>query len=103
MLSKIAQNASDCRKMGLIFEDKCSWALTPCIIKGFMEKKMKNLKNRLILFKTFTNVEFYGEDNEINRNIEKLMTIALWEFFWLNVFNSFILRITRVCMLPWHK
>ena len=64
---------------------------------------MKNLKNRLILFQTHTNVEFYGEDNEINRNIENLMTIALWEFFWLNVFNSFILRITMVCMLPWQK
>ena len=37
------------------------------------------MKNRLILFKTFTNVE-HGENNEINRNV---LTIALWEFCWL--------------------
>ena len=33
------------------------------------------MKNRLILFKTFINVEFYGQNDEINRHIEKLMTI----------------------------
>ena len=60
-----------------------------------------NLKKRLILFKIFANVELYGENNEINKNIENLMTIALWEFFWLNDFNPLILRITIVCMLPW--
>ena len=68
------------------------------IIKGYMEK---NVKSRLTLFKTFTNVEFYGENNEMNKNIENLITIALWEFFWLNFFNPLILRITMVCMLPW--
>ena len=52
------------------------------IIKGYMET---NMTNRLILFKNFTIVEFYGENDEINRNIENLMTIALWEFFWSNV------------------
>ena len=61
------------------------------------------MTNRLILFKNFTEEEFYGENDEINRNIENLMTIALWEFFWSNVFNSLILRITWVCMLPWQQ
>ena len=59
------------------------------IIKGYMEKR---LKNRLILLKTFTNVEFHGENNEINRFDENLITVALWEFFWLNVFNPLILE-----------
>ena len=35
------------------------------------------MKNRLILFKTFPVVEFYGEFDEINRNIENFMTIAM--------------------------
>ena len=61
------------------------------------------MKNRLILFKTLSNVEFYGENYEINRTIENLMTIALWEFFWLNIFNPLILRITMVCLLPWQQ
>ena len=65
-----------------------------------MEKK---LKNRLIVFKTFTNVEFHGENNEINRNVETLVTIALWVFFRLNVFNPSIMRIMMVCMLPWQQ
>ena len=56
------------------------------------------MKNRLILFKTVTKVELYGENYEINRNIENSMTIALWEFIWLNVFNPLILRITMVCV-----
>ena len=56
------------------------------IIKGYMEK---NMKNRLIMFKTFTKVELYGETDEINITIENLMTIALWEFRWSNVFNPF--------------
>ena len=59
------------------------------------------MKNRLILFKTFTDTEFYGENDEIIKNIENLMTSALWEFFRSNVFNPLILRITGVCMLPW--
>ena len=63
----------------------------------------ENVKKSLKLFKTFSKVEFYGENDEINRNIEDLMTIALWEFFWSNVFNPLILRITRVCMLPWQQ
>ena len=61
------------------------------------------MKNRLILFKNFTLTEFYGENDEINRNIENLMTIALWEFFLSNVFNPLILRITEVSMLPWQQ
>ena len=59
------------------------------------------MKNRLILFKTFTSVEFHDENNEINRIVKSLKTIALWEFFWLNVFDPLIMRITMVCMLPW--
>ena len=61
------------------------------------------MKNRLILFKTCTKVEFYGENDEMNRKFENLITIALWEFFWSNVFNPSILRITGVCMLPWQQ
>ena len=61
------------------------------------------MKNRLILFETLTNVELNEENYEINRNIENLMTIALWEFFWLKVFNPLILKITMVCMLPWQQ
>ena len=61
------------------------------------------MKNRPILFKTFAKAEFYGENDEINRNIENLMTIALWTFFWSNVFNPLILRITGACMLPWQQ
>ena len=45
------------------------------IIKGYMEENIK--KNRQILFKTFTKVEFHGENDEIKRNIESFMTIAL--------------------------
>ena len=40
------------------------------------------MRNRLTLFKTFTDIEFYEENDEMNRNIEDLMTIASWEFFW---------------------
>ena len=61
------------------------------------------MKKSLKLFKTFTKVEFYGENDEIDRNIANLMTIALWEFFWSNVFNPLVLRITGVCMLPWQQ
>ena len=70
------------------------------IIKGYMED---NMKIRLLLFKTFTTVEFCGENDEINRNVENLMTIALWDFCWSNVFNPLILRITVVCKLPWQQ
>ena len=62
-----------------------------------------NMKNRLILFKTFTKVEFYGKNYEMKSDIENLITIALWEFFWPNMFNPLSLRITRVCMLPWQQ
>ena len=48
------------------------------IIKEYMKK---DVKNRLILLKNFTKVEFYEENDKISRNIENLMTIALWEFF----------------------
>ena len=61
------------------------------------------MENKLILFKTCTDVEFYRENDEMNRNIENLMTIASWEFFWSNVFNPLILRIMGVCMLPWQQ
>ena len=61
------------------------------------------MKNRQILLKIFTVVEFYGENDEMNRNIENFMTIALWEFCWSNVLNPLILRITGVCMLPWQQ
>ena len=61
------------------------------------------MKKRLKLFKIFTKIEFYGENDEINQNIENVMTIALWEFFRNNVFNPLILRITGVCMLPWQQ
>ena len=55
----------------------------------------ENIKNRQILLKIFTVVEFYGENDEMNRNIENLMTIALWEFCWSKVFNPLLLRIKR--------
>ena len=70
------------------------------IIKGYIEK---NMKNRQILLKTFTVVEFYGGNHEMNRNIENLMTIALWEFCWSNVLNPVTLRIMGVWMLPWQQ
>ena len=43
------------------------------IIKGYMEE---NVKKSLKLFKTFTKVEFYGENDVIDRHIENLMTIT---------------------------
>ena len=63
------------------------------------------MKNRQILFKTFTKVEFHGEkfNDGTERNIESFMTIALWEFFWYNVVNPLGLRIIEVCMLPWQQ
>ena len=36
---------------------------------------------KLKLFKNLTKVQFYEENDEISRNIEHCMTIALWEFF----------------------
>ena len=42
------------------------------IIKGYIEG---NMKNRQILLKTFTKVEFHGENDKIKRNIESFMTI----------------------------
>ena len=72
-----------------------SWDLgnsSKSIIKRYMEE---NTKNRQILFKTFTKVEFHGENDEIERNVESFITIALWEFFWYNVFNPLVLRITE--------
>ena len=35
-----------------------------------------------ILSKPFTKVEFYKENDEMNRSIENVITIALWKFFW---------------------
>ena len=63
----------------------------------------ENRKNMLILFKTFTKLEFYGGNDEINRNIENIIPIALWEFSLSNVLNPLILRIMGVCMLPWQQ
>ena len=48
------------------------------IIKGDMEK---NMTNKLILLKKLIRIEFCEENDEISRNIENCMTIALWEFF----------------------
>ena len=39
------------------------------------------MTEKLILLKNLTKVEFNGENDEIRRNIENVMTIALWEFF----------------------
>ena len=61
------------------------------------------MAKKLILFKNLTKVQFYEENDEINRNIEECMTIALWEFFGFNVFNSLILRMIGVCILPWQQ
>ena len=61
------------------------------------------MKHRLILFKTLTVVKCYGENGEINRNIENFKTITLWEIFWSYVFNPLILKITGVCILPWQQ
>ena len=55
------------------------------------------------MFKTFIDIEFYEENDEMNRNIEDLMTIASWEFIWSNVFNSLVLRVPVVCWLPWQQ
>ena len=38
-------------------------------------------KQANIVKKNFTKVELYDENDKISRNIEILMTIALWEFF----------------------
>ena len=59
----------------------CDWDLgnsSKPIIKGYMEE---NMKNRQILFKTFTKVEFHGENDKIKRNIESCMTIASGNYF----------------------
>ena len=48
------------------------------IINGNMKK---NMTNKLILLKNSTKVECYEENDEMSRNIENVMTIALWEFF----------------------
>ena len=39
------------------------------------------MTNKLILLKNLTKVEFYEENDEISRNIENYMAIALWELF----------------------
>ena len=39
------------------------------------------MTNKLILLKNLTIVEFYEENDEISRNIENCMAIALWELF----------------------
>ena len=61
------------------------------------------MKNRVILFKTFTDIEYHGKNDKIIGNIENSMTIALWEFFWSNVFNPLTFRIMGICLLPWQQ
>ena len=39
------------------------------------------MTNKLILLKNLIKIYFYEENDEISRNIENVMTIALWEFF----------------------
>ena len=39
------------------------------------------MTKKLILFKNLTKVQLYEENDEISRNFENCMTIALWEFF----------------------
>ena len=46
------------------------------IIKGVMNK---TVQIRPILLKTWTHVEFSGQNDDNNRNIRDSMTIALWE------------------------
>ena len=51
---------------------KCSKS----IIKGVMNK---TVQIGPILLKTWTQVEFSGQNDDNNRNIRDSMTIALWE------------------------
>ena len=44
--------------------------------KGAMDR---NVQIRPILLKSWTQVEFSGQNNDNNRNITDSMTIALWE------------------------
>ena len=37
------------------------------------------MEMRDFFVQNLTNVKFSGESNEINRNIENIITIALWE------------------------
>ena len=46
------------------------------IIKGVINK---TVQIRPILLKTWTQVEFSGQNDDNNRNIRDSMTIALWE------------------------
>ena len=46
------------------------------IIKGIMNR---TVQIRLIVLKTWTQVEFSGQNDDNNRNIRNSMTIALWE------------------------
>ena len=46
------------------------------IIKGVMNK---TVQIRPIVLKTWTQVEFPGQNDDNNRNIRDGMTIALWE------------------------
>ena len=45
-------------------------------IKGVVDR---NVKIRPILLKTWTKVEFSGQNDDNNRNIKDSMTIASWE------------------------
>ena len=45
-------------------------------IKGVMNK---TVQIRSIVLKTWTQVEFPGQNDDNNRNIRDCMTIALWE------------------------
>ena len=46
------------------------------IIKGVINK---TVQIRRILLKTWTEVEFSGQNDDNNRNIRNFMTMALWE------------------------
>ena len=45
-------------------------------IKGVVDR---NVKIRPILLKTWTKVEFSGQNDDIYRNIKDSMTVASWE------------------------
>ena len=60
----------------------------------------RNVYIKPILLKTWTKVEFPGQNDDINRNIKSSIAIALWEIHRLEVFKPLMLRISRECMFP---
>ena len=61
------------------------------------------MKNRQILFKTFTKVEFHGENDEINKKYLKFYDRCIVGILLVHCFNPLVLRITEACMLPWQQ